>query len=88
MGSEEGLHPLHVGLVAFAPEIQVAERVPGDIATDPLALGPHDHRAGLELADAAERIPAAGVGEMRGRFLHLELEGQRDAAGGLGNARL
>ena len=80
---EEFLHPLDVRLVAFAPVVQVAQRVPGDVAADPLALGAHDHGAGLELADAAERIAAARVGEVRGGFLDLELERQRDAVGGL-----
>ena len=66
---EEFLHPLDVGLVAFAPVVQVAQGAPGDIAADPLALGAHDDGTCLELADAAQRIAAAGVGEVRGGFL-------------------
>ena len=85
---EELLHPLDVGLVAFAPVAQVAQGVPGDIAADPFALGAHDHGTGLQLAHAAQRIPASGVGEVRGGFFNLELERQRDAAGGLRDPRL
>src|SRR5688572_31119884 len=46
------------------------------VAADPLALGAHDHRAGLELPDAAQGVPPAGVGEVRGGLLHLELRSE------------
>ncbi len=88
VGGQERLHPLDMHLVAFAAEVQVAQGVPGDVAADPLALGAHDHGPGLELAHAAERVAAACVGEVRGRLLDLELEGQRDAVAGLGDAGL
>ena len=85
---EEFLHPLHMRLVAFAAVVQVAQRAPGDIAADPLALGPHDDGACLQLADAAERIAAARIGEVRGGFLDVELERQRGAVGGRRDPRM
>ena len=53
-----------------------------------LPLVAHDHGPGLELADAAQRVAAACVGEVRGGFLDLKLQGQRDAVAGLGDAGL
>jgi hypothetical protein len=81
MARQEFLQPFHMGLVRFASEVHVAERVPRNIAADPLTFGTHDDGPDLELADPADRVPASGIGEVGWWFLNLELQRQGNAAG-------